>query len=88
LRTRPPRVVLALGSVAHQAVLLACGLKQASCKFGHHAVHALPSTPGSPAGIRLYDSYHCSRYNTQTKRLTEAMFQAVFRDIVSELQPR
>ncbi|HEY5292607.1 MAG TPA: uracil-DNA glycosylase [Burkholderiales bacterium] len=88
LRQRPPRVILALGSVAHQAVLMACGLKRSSCKFGHHAVHALPPMPGSPAGIRLYDSYHCSRYNTQTKRLTEAMFQAVFRDIVAELGRR
>jgi uracil-DNA glycosylase len=51
-------------------------------------VHALPPMPGSPAGVRLYDSYHCSRYNTQTKRLTEAMFRAVFRDIVAELGPR
>jgi uracil-DNA glycosylase len=67
---------------------MACGFKRAYCTFGHHAVHALPPVPGLPAGIRLYDSYHCSRYNTQTKRLTEAMFQAVFRDIVAELQPR
>jgi uracil-DNA glycosylase family 4 len=84
LRQAPPRVILALGSVAHQAVLMACGLRRASCKFGHHAVHELPALPGSPAGIRLYDSYHCSRYNTQTKRLTETMFQA-FRDIVTAL---
>ena len=42
LRQRPPRVILALGSVAHQAVLMACGLKRASLKFAHHAVHALP----------------------------------------------
>jgi uracil-DNA glycosylase len=88
LRLRPPRVILALGSVAHQAVLIACGLKRTSHKFGHHAVHALPPTSVSPAGIRLYDSYHCSRYNTQTKRLTEAMFHAVFRDIVTELRTR
>lgn len=88
LRPRSPRVILALGSVAHQAVLMACGLKRASFKFGHHAVHTLPPTLASPDGIRLYDSYHCSRYNTQTKRLTEAMFQAIFRDIVAELQPR
>jgi uracil-DNA glycosylase len=67
---------------------MACGLKRASCKFGHHKVHVLPPAPGAPKGIRLYDSYHCSRYNTQTKRLTEAMFQAVFRDIVAELRPR
>jgi uracil-DNA glycosylase family 4 len=88
LRQQPPRVILALGSVAHQAVLMACGLKRASRKFGHHAVHALPPMPHAPAGIRLYDSYHCSRYNTQTKRLTEAMFEAVLRDIVAELEPR
>jgi len=88
LRHRPPRVILALGSIAHQAVLMACGLKRSSRKFAHHAIHALPPTPDLPDGIRLYDSYHCSRYNTQTKRLTEAMFQAVFRDIVAELQPR
>jgi len=44
--------------------------------------------PASPGGIRLYDSYHCSRYNTQTKRLTDTMFQAVFRDIVAELRPQ
>jgi len=67
---------------------MACGLKRASYKFGHHAVHDLPPMPGASAGMRLYDSYHCSRYNTQTKRLTEAMFQAVFRDIVAELGPQ
>ena len=88
LRRQPPRVILALGSVAHQAVLMACGLKRASFKFAHHAVHALPPMPGSAEGIRLYDSYHCSRYNTQTKRLTEAMFQAVLHDIFAELVAR
>jgi uracil-DNA glycosylase family 4 len=88
LREWPPRVILALGSVAHQAVLMACGVKRASCKFVHNAAHDLPPAPALPQGIRLYDSYHCSRYNTQTKRLTEAMFQAVFRDIVAELGPR
>jgi uracil-DNA glycosylase family 4 len=88
LRQRPPRVILALGGVAHQAVLMACGLARASRKFAHHAVHALPPMAGAPAGIRLYDSYHCSRYNTQTKRLTEAMFHAVLRDIAAELEPR
>lgn len=88
LRQQPPRVILALGAVAHQAVLLACGFKRTSYKFAHHAVHALPPVPNAPAGIRLYDSYHCSRYNTQTKRLTEAMFHAVLRDIVAELEQR
>ena len=88
LSQRPPRVILALGSVAHQAVLMAFGLKRANCKFGHHAVHDLPPTPVAPKGIRLYDSYHCSRYNTQTKRLTEAMFRAVFADIAADLRTR
>lgn len=85
LRATPPRAILALGSVAHKAVLLACGLGRASRKFAHHSVHTLPPPPGSREDMRLYDSYHCSRYNTQTRRLTEAMFQAVFRDIVAEL---
>ena len=64
--------VLALGTIAHQAVLRALGLRVASHPFAHGAQHALPH------GLRLYDSYHCSRYNTQTKRLTEAMFHDVF----------
>ena len=68
-------VVLALGTIAHQAVLRAMGLKLSAYKFGHAAEHALP------AGLRLIDSYHCSRYNTQTKRLTEAMFHGVFERI-------
>lgn len=65
-------LVLALGSVAHGAVLRALGLKPALYPFGHGAEHA-PSP-----GLRLLDSYHCSRYNTQTRRLTEPMFHAVF----------
>ena len=88
LRQHPPRVVLALGSVAHQAVLMACGLKRTSCKFVHHAVHELPPSAHAPKGLRLYDSYHCSRYNTQTRRLTEPMFQALFHDIAAELKPQ
>ena len=65
-------VVLALGGVAHRAVLKALGLKQSAHAFGHGAEHALP------AERTLLDSYHCSRYNTQTGRLTEDMFRAVF----------
>jgi len=78
-----PRAVLALGTVAHQAVLLACGAKPRSFPFAHHAVHTLPgvSRTGRARAFRLFDSYHCSRYNTQTRRLTTAMFEAVFRDI-------
>ena len=75
--------VLALGTVAHQAVLLALRLKAKDYPFGHGRVHQLP--PGN--GVRLYDSYHCSRYNTQTKRLTAEMFEQVFADIVADIQP-
>jgi uracil-DNA glycosylase len=80
LATMPPgTVVLALGNVAHTAVLRALGLKVKNLVFGHAARHELPG------GLTLYDSYHCSRYNTQTRRLTEAMFHAVFASIKEEL---
>ncbi|MCU0972739.1 MAG: uracil-DNA glycosylase [Burkholderiales bacterium] len=72
-------VVLALGAVAHGAVLKALGLPQATFVFAHGARHALPG------GLTLHDSYHCSRYNTQTKRLTEAMFETVVGRIAAEL---
>lgn len=74
----PQTVILALGNVAHLAVLKALRLKVATHKFGHAARHALPD------GRVLYDSYHCSRYNTQTRRLTEPMFHQVFELIDSE----
>ncbi len=64
-------VVLGLGFVAHQAVLRAFSLKLSSFRFGHGAMFQLPGSRW------LLDSYHCSRYNTQTKRLTEEMFQRV-----------
>ena len=65
-------LVVALGTVAHNAVLKALGIKQSTARFGHAGEHRLS------AGMTLIDSYHCSRYNTQTRRLTPAMFQAVF----------
>jgi len=64
-------VLLALGRIAHEAVLRALDLKPAAYTFRHGAEHGLPS------GHRLLDSYHCSRYNTQTKRLTTEMFEQV-----------
>jgi len=73
------RVILALGLVAHKAVLMALGLRQSALVFGHGARHSLPD------GRVLIDSYHCSRYNTQTRRLTSADFQDVFRKIRDEL---
>jgi len=72
--------ILALGTIAHQAVLMAAGVKPSQLAFRHGARHALPN------GLALFDSYHCSRYNTQTRRLTAAMFEAVFADISNYLQ--
>ncbi len=69
------RVILALGAVAHQAVIEALGCKRTLYRFGHHARHVLPR------GLVLFDSYHVSRYNTNTGRLTEAMFHAVLAEI-------
>jgi uracil-DNA glycosylase len=70
--------LLALGLIAHKAVLAALGLKPSAHAFAHGAAHTLPD------GRRLYDSYHCSRYNTQTRRLTPEMFRAVFAAIRQE----
>ncbi len=65
------RVVLALGQIAHGAVLKAHGVPPSRCRFGHGASHGLPN------GLRLLGSYHCSRLNTNTGRLTEPMFRDV-----------
>ena len=77
-----PKVVLALGKIAHDAVLRATDLPLSSCRFQHQAKHQLNDK------TVLIDSYHCSRYNTSTRRLTESMFHDVFRDIVQELDNR
>ncbi len=65
------RAVLALGRIAHEAVLRAHGLTPGRYPFAHGAEHALPGGP------RLFESFHVSRYNTATRRLTEEMFRAV-----------
>ena len=62
---------MALGGIAHRAIVKAMGLRQADFKFGHAALHDL-------GPFQVLDSYHCSRYNTNTRRLTEAMFDAIF----------
>ncbi|MFN4357513.1 uracil-DNA glycosylase [Sphingopyxis alaskensis] len=67
------RVIVALGRIAHDAVLRARGARLAAHPFAHGAVHALPD------GRHLVDSYHCSRYNTNTGRLTPEMFADVCR---------
>ena len=64
-------VILALGAIAHGAVLRSRGLAATRWRFAHAAEHRLPD------GRVLVDSYHCSRYNTNTRRLTPAMFDAV-----------
>jgi uracil-DNA glycosylase family 4 len=74
-----PRAILALGAIAHRAVLMAFELAPSRHRFAHHAVHELP-------GTRLFDSYHCSRYNTNTKRLTTSQFETVIRDIANFLR--
>jgi uracil-DNA glycosylase family 4 len=66
------RVVVALGEIAHQSSVKALGGKLPKARFGHGATHRLPS------GATLIDSYHCSRYNQNTGRLTREMFEAVF----------
>ena len=79
IRSMPDDVaILALGTIAHAAVLTAMGLPSKAYKFEHGAIHALGGAR------RLYDSYHCSRYNTQTRRLTTEMFHAVFARITAD----
>ncbi len=80
-----PGLVLALGLVAHNAVLRALGLRQSRYRFCHGVEHRLPE------GRTLLDSYHCSRYNTQTRRLTPEMFRSVMgraRELFDTAAPR
>lgn len=65
------KIILALGKIAHDSVLKVFGQTLSAYKFGHGHAHDLPG------GITLIDSYHCSRYNTQTRRLTTEMFEDV-----------
>jgi uracil-DNA glycosylase len=78
-QSRSARVILALGAVAHAAVLRACDLPSGAYRFAHAAEHSLSEDRV------LLDSYHCSRYNTQTRRLTASMFEGVIgraRDLI------
>ncbi|MEP3226405.1 MAG: uracil-DNA glycosylase [Parasphingorhabdus sp.] len=72
------QVLLALGKIAHDSVVRMTGAKLADYKFAHGAEHLLPG------GLVLVDSYHCSRYNVNTKRLTPEMFEAVFRQTLAK----
>lgn len=72
------RAIVALGRIAHDTTLKTLGVKAASAKFAHGAVHRL-------GDVTLYDSYHCSRYNTNTGVLTTEMFRAVFARVRADL---
>lgn len=73
------RIILALGLVAHNAVLSTYGEKKSAFKFAHNQMHTLSN------GLTMIDSYHCSRYNTNTGRLTTEMFEDVFGNITNYL---
>ncbi len=76
------RVLLAIGRIAHDSILDAFRLKRGAYPFAHGARHALPS------GLILFDSYHCSRQNTNTGRLTAAMFEQVVAEAAGALEGR
>jgi uracil-DNA glycosylase family 4 len=75
-------VIIGLGRIAHDAVLRASGLRLASYPFGHGHCHRFAD------GKLLVDSYHCSRYNTQTRRLTGEMFAGIFQHVRELLESR
>lgn len=75
------RAILCLGKISHDSVVAAFGLRQKDAKFGHAAWFDVPEHK-----VRVFDSYHCSRYNTNTGRLTAKMFEDVFSDIVRYLE--
>lgn len=93
------KVILSLGLISHNAVLKCFGLKQSAYKFGHGAQHSIMPSPqkrgsndvGEDSRFRgkdtliLQDSYHCSRYNTQTRRLTTPMFEDIFEKVQKHL---
>jgi uracil-DNA glycosylase family 4 len=76
------KVILALGRIAHDSTVRALGARPTLANFGHGSRHALRG-PNGP--VILHSSYHCSRYNTNTGRLSEAMFHAVFAAISDDL---
>ena len=72
------RAIVALGRIAHESTLKALGLRNSAAPFGHGAIH-------QAGAIKLYDSYHCSRYNTNTRVLTPEMFRSVFARVRTDL---
>lgn len=74
------KAILCLGRIAHDSTVAALEMKQKDAPFSHNAAHLLPDRP-----FILFDSYHCSRYNTNTGRLTTEMFEDVFESITTHL---
>jgi uracil-DNA glycosylase len=72
------RAIVALGRIAHESAVKALGLRATAAPFSHGAVH-------QAGAMRLYDSYHCSRYNTNTRVLTPEMFRGVFARVRADL---
>jgi uracil-DNA glycosylase len=72
------RAIVALGRIAHESTVKALGVRAAAAPFSHGAVHQV-------GAVKLYDSYHCSRYNTNTRVLTPDMFRSVFAKVRAEL---
>lgn len=80
------QAVLSLGGISHQAVLTACGLRKSHAKFAHGAVYAIqPDFRKEP--LLLTDTYHSSRYNINTNRVTPEMIEAVIKNIRNKLRP-
>lgn len=72
------QAIVCLGRIAHDSLVRGLGARLAAHPFAHQAQHDI-------GGYRVFDSYHCSRYNTNTGRLTPAMFEAVFADVAAHL---
>jgi uracil-DNA glycosylase family 4 len=79
------RVIVALGRIAHESVVRAFDMKLTAAAFGHGRRHDLVDPSGGARPLALYDSYHCSRYNTNTGVLTTPMLEAVFASVRAEL---
>lgn len=76
------QVVVALGGLGHNAFLAGLGVRKSAYPFAHCAVHEVPT---DDRVLTLTDSYHCSRYNTNTRRLTTEMFETVFETVSAQL---
>jgi uracil-DNA glycosylase len=75
------KAIVCLGRISHESTLRALGVKLSAYPFKHGAIHEIK-------GLKLFDSYHCSRYNTNTGVLTSAMFKAVFHEVALDIENR